>query len=955
MPSTGRTLTAASAVSAGGISYAPPSALADGPHTAVVSVADLARNAASLTWHFTTDTLAPVVKITSHQSDQYLNTRTITVSGTVDDPAASVTVNGTPAQVLGNTFTLSGLVLVEGGNAVAVEAKDAAGNSGSEALILNLDTIAPEVTIGAPQADAYVKTPAIAVTGTVNEAVLSITVNGVPAAITGTSYSASITLVEGPNPITVTANDRADNPGTATRNINLDTGAPTVTITAPLADSFISTPTITVAGTVNEPVAAVTVNGVPANLAGTNFSLAGVQLTEGPNTIVLEAKDRAGNPGSQNVSLTLDTILPEITVFAPGQNSFVKTPKITFSGTVTETNPAGVWVNELPAQLNNGEFTLADVSLSEGLNIVPVRARDLAGHDAVVPVTVTLDTVVPQVTITTPLPGLTRVNHVTVAGWVSESGTSVKINSSIPAMISGQTYTLTDFVLQEGPNTITVLAADRAENSGSASVSVTLDSMPPAAPVISQPATPTKIQPITLTGTAEPLSVVTLYTGTVPGTTTVLGSVTADSQGSFSLPGVALAEGENGFSALCSDTAGNTSPFSLPVTVLLDTRAPVITVGSPANNSFSSVKEITLTGSLDEPASLLINGAAATVNENLTFSQVVSLQGGTNTIMLSAADPAGNSASLEWFVQLDTTPPVVTITSPGPGLVNTPRISVAGTVSKVLTTVTVNTIPAQVSGLGFSLNDFVLNEGSNTITVEAVDRAGNKGNAIVAIALDTQGPVIALQAPAQAAAGATVSLSVTGTDASGITLVEVTANGLPLWSVTPNSEISTQNSLVYSVSPDLAPGTLINLAARAKDALTNPGTASAQILISQGPSGPGYIQGEVYDDARGLRLEGAEVIIFSAANGRELTRMTTGADGGYFTEAEADTYIISVSKPGYTAAERVVTAKAGEENNRSRCTTYAGQCGSESNRCGRRQGRNTCLRGLCDLCGKYRT
>ena len=110
----GADVTSSASITATGVNYTPSSKLPEGGHTVTVSVSDRAKNPASITWGFTTDTVAPVVSVTSHQNEQYLNTSSITISGTLDDPTATVTVNGQTAQVSGNSFSYAGLSLTEG-------------------------------------------------------------------------------------------------------------------------------------------------------------------------------------------------------------------------------------------------------------------------------------------------------------------------------------------------------------------------------------------------------------------------------------------------------------------------------------------------------------------------------------------------------------------------------------------------------------------------------------------------------------------------------------------------------------------------------------------------------------------------------------------------------------------------------------------------------------------------
>src|SRR5574341_1084920 len=678
----------------------------------------------------------------------------------------------------------------------------------------------------------------------------------------GIAYTPSSSLSEGVHSVTVAASDNAQNAASLSWQFTTDTVAPAEHITSHQTNQYLNTQPISVSGTVDDGSAAVTVNGQAVAVTGGAFGPANVSLVEGENTLLVEARDAAGNIGRESITVTLDTISPEIRVTSPEANAYLNTPTITVSGTVVDANPAGLWINEAPVILSGQSFSKTGVALTEGQTTVTLRAADLAGNEATINVPLTLDTIRPVVTINTPVTNsLVNTPQITVMGRVSEENTTIVINGRA-AQATGQDFTLPGIALTEGANTIAATATDRAGNSGSASVNATLDSIAPDAPVLSVPAAAVKVPTTTVSGTVEPGSTVNLYLMNSQGSQALAGNGMADSQGAFSFPDIALAEGENSFTATATDAAGNTSPVSAPVSVIFHTKPPVITITSRLNS-----------------------------------------------IQITATDTAGNSSTATVLITLDTTPPAVSITSPLSGLLtNNPAISVSGTVSEPVSSVTVNGMQAQVSGSAFSLATFTLAEGQNAITAEAVDRAGNTGSSSVNVTLDTQVPAVSITAPAMATAGATLGISTSAIDATGITLIEVSANGMPLWSFTPISELSTQNSFSYTVSPDLVSGSGVGLLARVYDAAGNTGTAAAQVQITGGPSGPGFIQGEVYDDSKGLRLEGAAADFF-ATDGHGLTRITTGTDGGYFTEAAAGDYTVTISKPGFTTIERQDTVK----------------------------------------------
>ena len=170
--------------------------------------------------------MAPVITVTSPADGATTNESIITVSGTIDDDTASVTVNGVDATVTGTTFSASGITLTEGPNTVTVTATDPAGNTAAVSITVIYaipDTTAPVITITYPADSATVTTPTITVTGTIDDDTATVTVNGVGATVSGNTFTAEIQLSEGWNTITATATDPAGNRSAASVSVILDT------------------------------------------------------------------------------------------------------------------------------------------------------------------------------------------------------------------------------------------------------------------------------------------------------------------------------------------------------------------------------------------------------------------------------------------------------------------------------------------------------------------------------------------------------------------------------------------------------------------------------------------------------------------------------------------------------------------------------------------------------------
>jgi len=106
----------------------------------------------------------------------------------------------------------------------------------------------------------------------------------------------------------------------------------------------------------------------------------------------------------------------------------------------------------------------------------------------------------------------------------------------------------------------------------------------------------------------------------------------------------------------------------------------------------------------------------------------VTTEGANQAVSGTATDAAGNSAATSITVNLDKTPPGISITSPANGATLTSSsVSVNGFVSDALSGVAVVTCdgaPAAVQSGSFSCS-VTLTQGSNTITAQANDVAGN--------------------------------------------------------------------------------------------------------------------------------------------------------------------------------------------------------------------------------------
>ena len=118
-------------------------------------------------------------------------------------------------------------------------------------------------------------------------------------------------------------------------------------ITEPLNGAVVDVPSITVKGTVTDPTAKVTVNGVIATVTGNTFEVQGVQLELGVNTITATAANIAHLTASDTIQVTYKLPLT-IKINFPENGAILLTSPINVTGTVSDAN-ARVTVNGIEA------------------------------------------------------------------------------------------------------------------------------------------------------------------------------------------------------------------------------------------------------------------------------------------------------------------------------------------------------------------------------------------------------------------------------------------------------------------------------------------------------------------------------------------------------------------------------------------------------------------------------
>lgn len=149
-------------------------------------------------------------------------------------------------------------------------------------------------------------------------------------------------------------------------------------------------------------------------------------------------------------------------------------------------------------------------------------------------------------------------------------------------------------------------------------------------------------------------------------------------------PSAALRDGSHTVTINCKDHDGNAAAEK-STTYTVDTVPPTLNVTSPADGLITAASSVTVAGTTNDATSspvvitISLNGAdqgAVAVGTGGTFSKVVTLKKGSNTIIVKAKDAAGKESSVTRTVTLDTSVPKITAATITPNPVDTGKTMV---------------------------------------------------------------------------------------------------------------------------------------------------------------------------------------------------------------------------------------------------------------------------------------
>ncbi|MEM4589955.1 MAG: Ig-like domain-containing protein, partial [Candidatus Micrarchaeia archaeon] len=391
-------------------------------------------------------------------------------------------------------------------------------------------TIPPSVSITSPSSNSYINSKTITITGTSSDLNYNYTNISIwqgstlinSTTTTNTSWSVQLGVQnDGIYNITATAYDKVGyNNSSSVQNIRIDTIPPSVSITSPSSNSYINSKTITITGTssdlnYNYTNISIWQGSTLINSTITTSASWSVQLAaqdDGVYSISAVVYDLAGNENSSNVTdITVDTIIPQLTIISPLQSSPVYlrgSVPVQLKFNYNETNPANytaLLINSSGQIVSNISETLAisgDVNITASLSTtglpngnysINVTIFDKVGQTITASEmnNVIIDNEIPGVIVNSPSSGQYIVGDTIVLNLTifddNLNYTQISIynaSESILNYTTNQSGTFTiDFTLPDDIYAINVTSFDLSGNNATATVTgVELDSTSPFYP-----------------------------------------------------------------------------------------------------------------------------------------------------------------------------------------------------------------------------------------------------------------------------------------------------------------------------------------------------------------------------------------------------------------------------------------------------------------------------------------
>ncbi|MBT2006084.1 Ig-like domain-containing protein [Enterobacter hormaechei subsp. xiangfangensis] len=898
--------------------------IADGSAAVTVTVSDKAGNPASAGASVLVDTTVPQITFNIVAGDDIVNIaehgQALIVTGKVTGAQAgdviTLTLNGKDytAMLDGDGNWSVGVpaadvgALANGDQTISATLTDKAGNSTSATHAFDVSLTAPVIAINTLAVDDVInateKGQDLLISGTSNQpdgTRITVTLNGISyAATTDASGNWSVTvpaanvsaLGEASYSVTASVTDTAGNSANTSHSVLVDSALPQVTINAVATDDVINAA---------EVASGQTLSGKVSGAASGDTVTIGI----GGNTYTATVQD----------DLSWSVNVPSDVLTAIGNGDLTVTASVTNGHGNTGTGERDITIDASLPGLRVDTVAGDDVinSIEHGQNLIITGSSDGLASGSALTVTV---------------------NGKTYAATVLADGTWT---AAIPAADVG--------ALSAGTITVTVDGQSAAGNPVSISHDVKVDLAAVAIsinPIASDDVinAAEKGADLVLSGSTTNVEENQTVTITFGGK---LYTATVDASGNWTatVPSAdlgGLKDGDASVQVSVTNVNGNSASAGREYSV--DATAPTVSIEIVSDNNIINAAEaqqdLVINGVSNAEAgqtvTVTLNGVdyTTTVQANGSWSVTVpsadigAITDGDYTITAAVADKAGNPASADRDVLVDTTVPQLTInTVSDDDVINSAEHaqalivtgSVTGAAAGDVVTVTINnkdyTATLDTSGrwsVGVPAADVsALAAGDYTITAALTDKAGNSNSTTHEVEVNLTAPVLTIDTVSGDdvinSSEKTQDLTITGT-ASGLAagaVVTVMLNGKAYsatvdtngqWTTTvPASEVGQLGEALYTVS------------ASATDSVGNSSSTSHTVNVESVL--PGVIINTVAGDdvINAAELATGQTISGTVVNAEAGNTVTVSVGGHSYTATVQDNLTWSVSVP-----ESVLTA-----------------------------------------------
>ena len=466
------------------------------------------------------------------------------------------------------------------------------------------------------------------------------------------------------------------------------------------------------------------------------------------NSTILELDKSYVGENAETI-LLWDNSDPYVQLFSPIPNSLINVENLTVMGFTTELG-SGIDVLEIaindeepiPMEVNEeGDFEITIFNIPQGDVTIRATVKDVATNSDFTILSVRIDRTPPSMRILDPPPGYTTNEDTVQVRAEIEDGALVYINA-VEWGISPGSVSL-DFPLSEGLNIISIEATDEAGNVAIDVRTVYLDTIVPSLSLFApRDMSLTRMTNITAEGEAEVDSTVTISVFR-SDTDLIEEVVTTDIEGMFS-HGVDLSEGVNRIEVKVADSAGNA--FFLTRKVTLDTTPPECGIDEPVDGYTTNSETVNVKGWADTGDVLVyLNGKQ--IFSTGSFELTVRLHEGENVITLSAVDTIGNENHQSIKVIMDTTAPMLQISTPVETsiLTNMPTVRFVGLIDGEFEGLTANGEAVVVDDGTFDVLVPVAQNTRADIVLVVYDEAGNLRRYSVSVDHSTALPPISVE------------------------------------------------------------------------------------------------------------------------------------------------------------------------------------------------------------------